>query len=306
MRPSATGGLERRAQLGLGANHPHAARLRLAPRQLGGPLGERLVERQQLGGALAERRQVSLHGRRVAARDRAGERLGAALGPVRRRPEDQRREQLARILDPDPLEQLGGRLLEGDQQVGGDRGGGVVGGAPLLGHLEGAHPQALGEPLGEAEGGRARARDGARGAGQVGAAVGDRLEGVEGEGLGASLARRRPGRPARWRRSRGRRSEAAAPRRRSSRRRRRSRRRERTAGRPRLAGMLRAAWSRPASSAATPARSAAAAIDRPALPAPTTASGGSPCAAPGAAASRRFRSSSRIGDTRRLEVGSCW
>ena len=237
--PSATGGLERLAQLGLGADHPHAgasaaalasSRARSASASYSG----------SSSGAIS--RSAARCRSTVAASPRAigpVSASGAALCPVRRRAEDERREQLARVLDPDPVEQLGGRFLEGDQQVGGDRGGGVVGGAPFLGHLEGTHPQALGEPLGSAKGARARARDGARRAGQVGAAVGDRLERMEGEGLGASLACRRQGVEGRGAAHVARRSEAAAPRPRSSRRHRRSRRRARTAGPPRPAGRLR-------------------------------------------------------------------
>ena len=53
----------------------------------------------------------------VATGDRAGERLGAALGPVGGRVQDQGREQLARVGDPRGLEQLDRRLLQRDQEL---------------------------------------------------------------------------------------------------------------------------------------------------------------------------------------------
>ena len=115
-----------------------------------------------------KRLEVALDRRLVAARDRPGQSLAAALRPVGGRSQDERGEQLARVLDAGPLEQLGGRLLERDEEVGGDRGGGMVGGAGLLGDLERAHAEPLGQPGREGERGRGRARDGTWSAGQVG------------------------------------------------------------------------------------------------------------------------------------------
>ena len=76
-----------------------------------GALGERLVEVGELRGGLAKRLQMPLDRRLVAAGDRTGERAGAALRPVGGGAQDERREQLAGVLDPGPLEQLDRRLL---------------------------------------------------------------------------------------------------------------------------------------------------------------------------------------------------
>ena len=58
------------------------------------------------------------------------------------------------VLDPGRGEQVLGAGLERDQEVGGDGGGGVVGGARVLGHLEGGHLADLGELPGQGERGR--------------------------------------------------------------------------------------------------------------------------------------------------------
>ena len=79
----------------------------------------------------------------IAAGDRPRERRRAPVGPVGGGPQDQWRQQLAGVLDAQPLEQLAGGFLQRDQQVGGDRGRGVVGGAALLGDLEGPHAERI-------------------------------------------------------------------------------------------------------------------------------------------------------------------
>ena len=87
---------------------------------------------------------------------------------------------------------------------------------------------------------------------------------------------------------------------------RRSRRRERRAAPLERAGQASRARSRPASSTGTPTRSAAAAIDRPALPAPITASGNSRSlrVERGGAGEVSFQFSHRRYQT--AWVGSCW
>src|SRR4051794_15654526 len=90
---------------------------------------------------------MALDGGLVAARDRAGERPRTALGPVRGGPQDERREELAGVVEADPLEQLARRLLEGDEEVRGDRGGGVVGGAVRLRDGERPHTKRRGQRL---------------------------------------------------------------------------------------------------------------------------------------------------------------
>ena len=157
----------------------------------------------------------------------------------------------------------------------------MVGGAALLRHLERAHPEAPGEPLGELKGRRARARDRTRGAGELSPTVWDRLQRVDGERLGASLARRLQGvegggaadvaDEAQRRQRRGR----------SSRRRRRSRRRGRTAGRPRLRGRPRGPVAAGELHWHPGEIGCGCDRDAPALPGPITASGGRPAPPPG-------------------------
>ena len=186
---------------------------------------------------------------------------------------------------PIRVEQLGGRLLERDEEVGGDRGGGVVGGAPLLGHLEGAHPEALGELARRGGGPPALEPETAHGA---------PVRSAPPSGIVCSGWREKASAPRSRARRQGVERGGAADVADEAKRRHRGRDRragvgdrgvgnaqQRHLGPP--AGFER--LSRPASSAGTPASSAAAAIDRPARPAPTTASGGSQCAASGAAAS---------------------
>ena len=115
---------------------------------------------------------------------------------------------------PSPIQQLCSRLLERDQEVGGDRGGGVVGGARVLGHLEGPHlAGACREPSGDRAGhppSSPRSRTGRRRA---------RFARPGSSAAGEARRRRRPRRSRRrarrgwWRRSRGRRTEAAERRR---------------------------------------------------------------------------------------------
>ena len=191
------------------ADRPHAG---TSPRcgERPGALGERPVEVEQLGRRLGDRLEVALDRRLVAARDRPGQRRRAALGPVggaaqRRAARAARGRPRSRS-----AEQLGRRLLERDQEVGGDRGGGVVGGALLFGDLEGAHPEPLGQRPGERQRLGVGAADRAGGAGQLRAR---RRESSAADGARRSPTPRSaaaPGRRARSRRWCGRRSEATA------------------------------------------------------------------------------------------------
>ena len=96
----------------------------------------------------------------------------------------ERQQQPPRLggLEPRPGgDPLGGRL-EGDQEVGGDRGGRVVGGAALVVDLERRHAERARELDGEGERLRRRAGDRAAGAGEgVGVATGEGLERVQAE-----------------------------------------------------------------------------------------------------------------------------
>ena len=100
-------------------------------------------------------------------------------------------EQLPRVLDAESLDELRGGLLQRDQQVRGDRRGGVVGGAALLRDLEGPHAERLGERAGEGERRLIAARDRGRRAVHRRRFVGEGLQRVEREGRGAVLAGRR-------------------------------------------------------------------------------------------------------------------
>jgi hypothetical protein len=142
-----------------------------------------------LGAGRLDRLQVATHGSLVAARDRAGEGVGAAVGPIAGAAQHQRAELAATVLDTGALEQLDRRLLERDQEVRRDRGGRVVDGAALLGKLGAPHPQALGERAGELQGFRGRAADRAGGPDQVWVVVGDRLQGMKAERSGSAGGR---------------------------------------------------------------------------------------------------------------------
>ena len=65
-----------------------------------GTLGQRVVDREQLRRRLGEGGAMALDGGRVAAGDRARQRLGSALCPVGGGAQDQRGEQLARVARP--------------------------------------------------------------------------------------------------------------------------------------------------------------------------------------------------------------
>ena len=279
---------------------------RRAARELAGPLGERLVER-----APAPERARAAPSRwrsTVASSPRAigpVERLGAALRPVRgacagraARAARARRSIPARSSSSAADSSSATRKLEAID------GGGVVGGRAVLGRpRRGASRGARASARASAQGLGVGARDRARRAGEVGAAVGDGLQRMEREDLGAALGRRRRGRrasvaPLMWptkrsggRRGRDRRARVA-----------RSRRRERRAAPPRRPRQASSDSSRPASADGEPgALGRARRSSRPARPAPITASGSSAAAPRRARRGRvRSRSSSRIGDTRRL------
>ena len=186
---------QRRAQLGDGAHGPHAG---TPAGERPGALDELVEEGQQLGGGLGHRGALALHGGLVAAGDRPGERrargrarpssrpCGARAGPAARGPRRGR--------GPAPPATRSAAACERDQEVGGDRGGGVVGGAAGVVDLERAHAQrraasrcASASASGVGAGHRAaRAREG------LGAlAAGEGLERVQPEGLGAGRGERR-------------------------------------------------------------------------------------------------------------------
>src|SRR5262249_26486574 len=98
-----------------------------------------------------------------------------------------------RVVAAGAAKELRGRLLQRDEQVRGDGGGRMVGGAVVLGDLEGAHPELLRQGAGEIERPLAGPGDGGGGALHGGLAVGERLEGVDGEALGAAFGRRGQG-----------------------------------------------------------------------------------------------------------------
>ena len=136
------------------------------------------------GRALARDRRL------VAAGDRAGERaLGAERGPVLDRGAHERGEQ-RRGRRRRWRQALGG-ALERDEEVRGDRGGRVVGGAVLVGDAQRAHPERA-RPA-------PRAVASARGVAAVdrGARAGERLRRRAGAGRSSAGAGRTPrGRPA--------------------------------------------------------------------------------------------------------------
>ena len=160
-------------------------------------------------------REVALDRRLVAAGDRAGERVRRRARPSSRRCAGRAGRAARGRRRRRRLEQLGRGLLEGDQEVGGDRRGGVVGGARLVVDRERPHPEPVGQLGRELQRRRRGAGDRAGRAGEVGVAVGDRLQRVEREGFGAGGGARAEGVEAAWRRWCGRRSAAAASARRS-------------------------------------------------------------------------------------------
>ena len=84
-------------------------------------LRQRVVHRDQLRRRLGQDGAVALDDGAIPAGDRAGQRGGAALGPVGGGAQDERRQQLPRVLNAEPLDELRGGLLQRDQQVRGDR-----------------------------------------------------------------------------------------------------------------------------------------------------------------------------------------
>ena len=184
--------VERRTQLGLGAQHPGHRRSSGAG-ELGRARRERLVDGQQLRRQLPDRLGVTRDGLPIAARDRAGEGIGAALSPVRRGSQHQWRQELAGVRDAGLGEQAGRRLLEGDEEVRRHRGRRVVCGPPLLGDGERSHLERLGELARQTLRARVSAGDRTRRAGELGRAVGDRLQRVNGEGRRAAIRARGQG-----------------------------------------------------------------------------------------------------------------
>ena len=127
------------AQLGDGAHGLHARR-----HPVGGEparrVGERVEQRELLGRALGDGRALALDGLLVAAGDRPGQRGGrAARRPVLDARAHERDERLA--VDAGARGEALGQALERDEEVRGDRGGGVVGGAVLVGDVDGAHAE---------------------------------------------------------------------------------------------------------------------------------------------------------------------
>ena len=192
---------------------------------------------EQLRGGVGDRVALALDGRLVAARDRAGERaLGPERDPVLDGRAHERGEQLARLARARARRRghLLRRRLDRHQEVGGDRGRGVVGGALVVGELERvACRGARASRVGGGERARRRARRWhSRTPAKRAAAGGEGLERVEAERVGAAARRL----------ERGQRRGAArvADERRApggdGRGRRRSRRRARRAGRRRPAG----------------------------------------------------------------------
>ena len=151
-----------RLHLGDGPDRPHAA-AGVGTEPTPGSGDERVEGLEQVGRALLDRRPLARDRRLVAARDGPREGLLGARGrPVLQRRAGERDEQLARDAGGGG-EPLGG-ALERDEEVRGDRGGGVVGGAVGVGDLDGAHPEGGGQGLGHAERGGRAAGDRAAGA----------------------------------------------------------------------------------------------------------------------------------------------
>ena len=180
--PHAAGAAQRVAQLGHGAHGDHAGTF--ASSRVCSTITSK--RREKLGRGLLDRGALGRHRLLVAARDRPGQSaLGPHRGPVLHRLAHQRRQQLTglgrREVGPGG-DSLGGGL-EGDQEVRGHRGGGVVGGPAAVVDLEGVHAQCPRELLRDRQRLGARARDGAAGAGEgLGALVaGERLQRVQPE-----------------------------------------------------------------------------------------------------------------------------
>ena len=226
-----------------------------AARELARGLGERVEEvraarararRRRRAGAPPSPRRRGRPGRSAPARARAP--------PSSRR--SRGRAAPAARLDAGGRGQALGGGLQRDEEVRGDRGGGVVGGAVLVGDLDGAPCPSAGQ--GEGVGGRARgrrARDGAARAGEVRA----RRRARSSAGAARTPRGRRAPRaavaPEQW--------PTSGPGRDGARRRRRSRRRGRTgAGRRRRRRRLAPRPSGPSTPQARRRRAAASAVPR--------------------------------------------
>jgi hypothetical protein len=133
--------------------------------------------------------------RLVAAGDRAGERLlGAEARPALDARSHEREERVA-VDAGRGGEPLGGGL-DGDEEVRGDRGGGVVGGAVLVGDCDRREADLDGDRVRNGARAGCRARDGGGGAAERGrAGGGDRHQRMEREALvgGEHVERRRAG-----------------------------------------------------------------------------------------------------------------
>ena len=291
----AAGRLELGAELGLGGHGLHA--LGSFGRVRSGPLGERLVHRDQLRRGLGEGREVAARpsrsrrarsgrsGRRRPARP-SSLRVASTSGASSSRPSSIPADSSS----PDADSWSATRKLEAML------GGGVVGGALLLGHGERAHAEREREGLGEAPRPPRWSRRSRRGC---------RRRRWPGRGRsGGGGARTRPTRRAVALVERVQRGGAAgvadqggraAPPPRPRRRPRGWRRRGRRAGRPWRRRPRAAASALAARRTGIPAASAADARLEPTRPRPTIAIG-----ARSVGVGIRSRSSSRIGDTRRL------
>ena len=150
-----------------------------------GRVGEGVEEGEILRRALGDRLALALDGPLVAARDRAGQRLG---GTGRRPVLHARAHELGEWLAADP--RGGGEALrdafERDEEVRGDAGGGVVGGAVLVGDVHGAHPERVRELASCGQRARGRAGDRGGGPGEARAALGHGHQRVQAERLAVS------------------------------------------------------------------------------------------------------------------------
>ena len=187
---------QRGAQLGDGADGPHAAL----------PSGQRRAWRRP-----ARRRGSSSSGARsataarwrstVASSPRAIGPVSAAWAPSAAQFSTVARTSGTSAARSQAADALGGRL-ERDEEVRGDRRGGVVGGAVGVGDLDGRSCRARAASVrGGGAGGVGAAGDAARGAGEVRARGGDGHQRVQRERLGRGRAAGR----ASWRPSSGRR-----------------------------------------------------------------------------------------------------
>ena len=158
-----------------------------------GALDERVEEREQRRVGLADRGPLSGHGGLVAAGHGTGQGgLGAVGGPVLHGLAHEGREQRPGLLGREARpggHRLGCRL-EGDEEVGGDRGRGVVARALRVVDLENDIPRRAASSRASASALGARAGDRTPGAGEDGLDLArEGLERMEPEHLRAGLAR---------------------------------------------------------------------------------------------------------------------